>query len=47
MPSQQSHGFEWTIWIGPKGKRVLHNRGETKTRAGAKAAVARICKRTH
>lgn len=28
--------YEWTIWIGPPGRRVLHQSGETKTRAGAK-----------
>lgn len=28
--------YEWTIWIGPPGRRVLHQSGETRTRAGAK-----------
>lgn len=28
--------YEWSIWLGPPGRRVLHQSGETKTRSAAK-----------
>jgi hypothetical protein len=28
--------YEWTTWVGPAGRRVLHQSGEAKTRARAK-----------
>ncbi len=28
--------YEWTVWIGPPGRRVLHQSGEVRTRAAAK-----------
>ena len=33
--------YEWTIWIGPSGRRVLHQSGETRTKAAAKRAAER------
>ena len=33
--------YEWTIWIGQPGRRVLHQSGETRTKAGAKGAAER------
>lgn len=28
--------YEWSVWVGPPGRRVLHQSGEVRTRAGAK-----------
>ncbi len=33
-------GFEWSVWIGPPGRRVLHAADSVKTRAAAKKRAA-------
>jgi len=36
LPSSYGTDYEWSIWVGPPGRRVLHQSGEARTRAGAK-----------
>jgi hypothetical protein len=35
VPNSYS-GYEWSIWVGPSGRRVLHTSGEARTITGAK-----------
>jgi len=35
--------WEWSSWIGPPKKRVLHERGELKSKASAKKAALKSC----
>ena len=41
LHSSYGTDYEWTIWIGPKERRVLHQSGETRTKAAAKRAAER------
>ena len=34
-------GYEWSTWLGPPGRRVLHNSGEVRTRRAAKTIARR------
>lgn len=36
MPDKRNGGFEWSIWVGDYGYRVLHDQGSVSTRAAAK-----------
>jgi len=33
--------YEWSIWLGPSGRRVLHDSGTVRTKAAAKRAAER------
>jgi hypothetical protein len=35
--------WEWSSWIGPPGKRVMHDRNESKSKAAAKKAAEKSC----
>jgi hypothetical protein len=34
-------GFEWSLWIGPSGRRVIDKQGTTATQKAAKKAAER------
>lgn len=40
LSTYSGSGYEWTIWVGPAGRRVLHQSGESKTKAGAKRTAS-------
>jgi len=35
--------WEWSSWVGPCGKRVLHARSELKSRSAAMQAAEKSC----
>lgn len=41
MSTYGGDDYEWSIWVGPSGRRVLHNSGEARTRASAKRIARR------
>lgn len=45
QPRSIGSGYEWTSWIGPGGRRVLHGQGFVKTIAAAKKAALKSCLR--
>ncbi len=37
--------WEWSVWIGPPGLRVMHNNGTLASKSAAKRKAAAACKR--